>query len=170
MSSNWWISELPGNKALGPTISPKIHQADLKYTTIWDRGYLLWVLTDESLSYLATKPCDLAVLLKYIQLTWNITTVGDRGYLLWVLTDESLSCQATKPCDLVVLLKYSQLTWNTTTIGDFVIYSKTCVKQPLQNRQNKDLNGKFSLLKVESIAECSPWNAPLRKAIIICRI
>ena len=40
-------------------------------------------------------------------------------------------------------------------------YSKTCVKQPLKSRQNKDL--KFlmtneSLMKAECIAECSPWS------------
>ena len=30
-------------------------------------------------------------------------------------------------------------------------YSKTCVKRPLKNRQNKELNDK-------SIAICSPWS------------
>ena len=35
-------------------------------------------------------------------------------------------------------------------------YSKTFVKRPLKNRQNKNLNDKYSLMKVESIAECSP--------------
>ena len=35
-------------------------------------------------------------------------------------------------------------------------YSKTCLKQPLKKRQNKDLNNKNSLMKVKSIAECSP--------------
>ena len=41
------------------------------------------------------------------------------------------------------------------------MYCKTPVKGPLKNRQNKDFkflmtNG--SLMKVESIAECSPWS------------
>ena len=36
------------------------------------------------------------------------------------------------------------------------VYSKTCVKQQLKNRQNKDLNDKWLLY--ESIAECSPWS------------
>ena len=38
-------------------------------------------------------------------------------------------------------------------------YSKTSVKRPLKNRQKKKIlmtNG--SLMKVESIAECSPWS------------
>ena len=35
---------------------------------------------------------------------------------------------------------------------------KTCVKRPVKNRQNKDLNDKCSLMKVKSIAECSPWS------------
>ena len=36
------------------------------------------------------------------------------------------------------------------------LYSKTCLKQQLKNRQNKDLNDKwYSLMKVESFAECS---------------
>ena len=34
-------------------------------------------------------------------------------------------------------------------------YSKACVKLPLKNRQIKDLG---SLMKVESIAECSTWS------------
>ena len=37
-------------------------------------------------------------------------------------------------------------------------YSKTCVKRPLKNRQNKDLYDNGSLMKGESIAECSPWS------------
>ena len=37
-------------------------------------------------------------------------------------------------------------------------YSKTCLKRPLKNRQNKDLNDNGSLMQVESIAECSPWS------------
>ena len=39
-------------------------------------------------------------------------------------------------------------------------YSKTCLQRPLKNRQNKDLNDKIngSLMKVKSIAECSPWS------------
>ena len=40
----------------------------------------------------------------------------------------------------------------------YVDYSKTCVKQPLKNRQNKALMTNGSLMKVESIAECSPWS------------
>ena len=38
-------------------------------------------------------------------------------------------------------------------------YSKTCVTWPLKNRKNPNIlmtNG--SLMKAESIAECSPWN------------
>ena len=34
--------------------------------------------------------------------------------------------------------------------------SKTCVKRPLKNKQNKDFMTSGSLMKVESIAECSP--------------
>ena len=37
-------------------------------------------------------------------------------------------------------------------------YSKTCLKRPLKNSQNKDLNDNGSLMKVEGIAECSPWS------------
>ena len=40
----------------------------------------------------------------------------------------------------------------------FYLYSRTCVKQPLKTRQNKDLNDKWWLMKVESIAECPPWS------------
>ena len=40
-----------------------------------------------------------------------------------------------------------------------LLYSKTCVKRPLKNCENKDLKIKTgSLMKVESIAECSPWS------------
>ena len=38
------------------------------------------------------------------------------------------------------------------------MYSKTCVKQPLKFRQKKILMTNGSLMKVESIAECSPWS------------
>ena len=38
------------------------------------------------------------------------------------------------------------------------MYSKTCVEQSLKNRQNKDLNDKWHLMKVKSIAERSPWS------------
>ena len=37
-------------------------------------------------------------------------------------------------------------------------YSKTGLKRPLKSRQLKDLNDNGSLLKVKSIAECSPWS------------
>ena len=37
-------------------------------------------------------------------------------------------------------------------------YSKTCVKRPLKNRQNKILMTNGRLMKVRSIAECSPWS------------
>ena len=38
-------------------------------------------------------------------------------------------------------------------------YSRTCLKQPLKKRQNKYLNKKNgTLMKVERIAECSPWS------------
>ena len=35
---------------------------------------------------------------------------------------------------------------------------KTCLDRPLKNRQNKDINANGCLMKVESIAECSPLN------------
>ena len=35
------------------------------------------------------------------------------------------------------------------------VYSKTCVKRPLKNKQNKGIKTIGSLIKVESIAECS---------------
>ena len=37
-------------------------------------------------------------------------------------------------------------------------YSKTCLKWPLKHRQKKILMTIGSLMKVESIAECSPWS------------
>ena len=36
-------------------------------------------------------------------------------------------------------------------------YSKTCVKRPLKIDKTKSLVANGSLMKVESIAECSPW-------------
>ena len=36
-----------------------------------------------------------------------------------------------------------------------LMYSKTCAKRPLKNRQKKILMTNGSLMKVESIAECS---------------
>ena len=37
----------------------------------------------------------------------------------------------------------------------FYLYSKTCVKRQLKNRQNKDLINNGSFMKVEIIADCS---------------
>ena len=51
------------------------------------------------------------------------------------------------PIELVKLLLFFSLTELST-------YSKTCVKWPLKNRQNKVLMTNGSLMKVESIAEC----------------
>ena len=46
-----------------------------------------------------------------------------------------------------------------TTFNIFVYnYSKTCVKRPLKIDKTKNLMTNGSLLKVESIAECSPWS------------
>ena len=37
----------------------------------------------------------------------------------------------------------------------YKVVLQTCVKQPLNNRQNKDLMTNGNLMKVKSIAECS---------------
>ena len=37
-------------------------------------------------------------------------------------------------------------------------YSKTCLKQPLKKDKTKILITNGSLMKVKSIAECSPWS------------
>ena len=37
----------------------------------------------------------------------------------------------------------------------FYLYSKTCVKRPLKNRQSKDLINNGSFMKVEIIADCA---------------
>ena len=37
-------------------------------------------------------------------------------------------------------------------------YNKTCVKWPIKNRQTMLLITNGSLMKVVSIAECSPWS------------
>ena len=57
-------------------------------------------------------------------------------------------------------------TFQKITVGGFVNqlikkfwpYSKTCLKRPLKSKQTKILMTNGSLLKVESIAECSPWS------------
>ena len=38
-----------------------------------------------------------------------------------------------------------------------LVYSKTCLKRPPESRQTKILMTNGSLMKVESIAECSLW-------------
>ena len=60
--------------------------------------------------------------------------------------------------DCIYELQFPSQTGNAIP---FLIYSKTCVKPPLKNRQNKDLRHKWyvlSLMKFESIAECSPFD------------
>ena len=42
--------------------------------------------------------------------------------------------------------------------GKINVYSKIGLKWPLKNSQNKGLNGKWWLMKVKSIAECSTWS------------
>ena len=43
-----------------------------------------------------------------------------------------------------------------TPKGTFsLLYSKTCLKRPLKNRQTKALTTNGSLMKVEGVAECS---------------
>ena len=70
-----------------------------------------------------------------------------------------------------------QKSWNCIFVGTLFTphqvdklthfsYSKTSVKWPLKIRQNKDLNKKCSLMKVESIAECSCNTFDLHYAII----
>ena len=44
---------------------------------------------------------------------------------------------------------------STPLVLQYLPYTKMCLKQPLTNRQNKGLEDKWSLMKVESIAECS---------------
>ena len=41
-----------------------------------------------------------------------------------------------------------------------ILFSKTCVKQSLKIDKTKILMTNGSLMKVESIAECSPWSIP----------
>ena len=45
--------------------------------------------------------------------------------------------------------------FSSLRIFDNTKYSKTCLKRPLKNRQKKILTTNGSLMKVESIAECS---------------
>ena len=69
--------------------------------------------------------------------------------------------EISAPCLLIVILHAKQpvkchysffLQVNTCkALSD----SKTCLKRPPQNRQNKSLKTNGSLMKVESIAECS---------------
>ena len=41
------------------------------------------------------------------------------------------------------------------SIQGFTVYSKTCLMRPLKNRHTKSFKTNGSLIKVESIAECS---------------
>ena len=52
----------------------------------------------------------------------------------------------------------SQLILREPLPPEFTKYIKTCLRWPLKNRQNKDLNDKRWLMKVESIAECNTFN------------
>ena len=53
---------------------------------------------------------------------------------------------------IIGVLKFNQY---STVLNGGSEYSKTCLEQPLKNRQNKVLKTNGSLMKVESIAECS---------------
>ena len=62
----------------------------------------------------------------------------------------------------LTLTKYSQYgeSMNSTKQKEHVgsQYSKTCLKQPLKKDRTKILITNDSLMKVKSIAECSPWS------------
>ena len=55
--------------------------------------------------------------------------------------------------DACLIETFSFFSLDTCTCILEYSYSKTCVKWPLKNRQNKDLYANGCLMKVESIAE-----------------
>ena len=78
--------------------------------------------------------------------------------------------KAVGPVDLSFLVvkkyhfdkKYSSYSESTNSTKQKVHvdcqYSRTCLKQPLKKDNTKNLITNGSLMKVESIAECSPWS------------
>ena len=84
---------------------------------------------------------------------------------LWIsLLIMSVLLVLVRPSDLwwarvLVPLFYSEST-NSTKQKVHVDsqYSKTCLKQPLKKDKTNILITNGSLMKVESIAECSPWS------------
>ena len=82
-------------------------------------------------------------------------------------TKQRIKCLAQEhhtvaPMRLLPATPRSQVKHSTTEPPRFsglnVRYSKTCLKRPLKNRQTKVLKTNSSLMKFESIAECSPWS------------
>ena len=64
-----------------------------------------------------------------------------------VVTDRLPCIKQFKPTNMI-------LVWQQALDYGFCLYSKTCVKQPLKNRQSKDLNDKWykcSLMKVKML-------------------
>ena len=58
--------------------------------------------------------------------------------------------------DILCTIRLSIFTLLTCMISVISMYSKTCLKQPLKNRdKTKVVKTNSSLMKVESIAECS---------------
>ena len=59
------------------------------------------------------------------------------------------------PVNLHLELLSTEVSSDCSHCNTSLKYSRTCLKWPLKNRQNKDLKTNGSLMKVESIAECS---------------
>ena len=72
--------------------------------------------------------------------------------LLVVARGTKISCIVHLP-----LISYHVMLFCTLThqLGPEAQYHKTCLKQLLKNRQRKVLKSSCSLMKIESIAECS---------------
>ena len=72
---------------------------------------------------------------------------------VWGWYPLGLASQVTSPLHF-----FFQISMFISVKEKYKLYSKTCVKRPLKIHKTKILMTNGSLIKVESIAECSPWS------------
>ena len=105
----------------------------------------------------------ITVLIRYIFMSW--TREANNGNHVWFSAKSSTTCTISPNIKNGYAGRHARTRERTHArthtqksnwlppFSETGKYSKTCVKRPLKNRQNKDLNDKCSLMKVKSIAE-----------------
>ena len=90
-----------------------------------------------------------------IRRKWVNCVLVTLSFTLGAMVDLRSGSEAMKPFYML-----NSLSCDIGSVINLKRPTQTCVERPLKNRQNKDLDDKrySSLMKVESVAEWSPWS------------